>query len=91
MKRFGRRRFLIVTSALLAWPPAWAQNRLRRIGCLFGGSPKTHSQALDAFRLGLKEHGWVEGDNVSLEMFWAKARWIASHRLLWTSSDQSLT
>jgi putative tryptophan/tyrosine transport system substrate-binding protein len=74
MTRFGRRGFLVATCALLVSPLARTQDRLRRVGCLFGGSPKTHSRALDAFRLGLKEHGWVEGHNVSLEMFWAEGR-----------------
>ncbi len=54
--------------------PARAQERVRRIGCLFGGSPKTHGAALAAFLAGLREYGWAEGRNVTLEPRWAEGR-----------------
>jgi putative tryptophan/tyrosine transport system substrate-binding protein len=74
MRQFLRRQFLIAASALLASQFAQTQDRLRRIGCLFGGSPKTHTRALDAFRLALKEYGWVEDRNVAFELRWAESK-----------------
>ena len=55
-------------------PRCFAQSApsVRRIGWLTGGSPKSHARALAAFRDGLKEHGWVEGRNVVLELRWAE-------------------
>jgi putative ABC transport system substrate-binding protein len=48
------------------------QPKLRRIGWLTGGSPKSHAKVLAAFREGLREHGWVEGRNIALELRWAE-------------------
>ena len=74
MRHIRRRQFLIATSAFVASPFAESQEKLRLIGCLFGGSPGTHSRALDAFRTGLAEHGWIEGRTVTLELRWAEGR-----------------
>jgi putative ABC transport system substrate-binding protein len=67
----ARRRLLAGLAAALALP-ARAQPRLRRIGWLTGGSPKSHAKVLSAFREGLREHGWVEGKNITLELRWAE-------------------
>lgn len=48
--------------------------KLRRIGWLTGGSPKSHVRLLEAFREGLREHGWVEGRNLALELRWAEGK-----------------
>ena len=69
-----RRTFLVAASALLASPLARSQERQRRIGCLFGGSPRTHARVMEAFRQGLGELGWTVGRNVALEMHWAEGR-----------------
>ena len=73
-----RRSFLsIVASSLLAAPlAATAQpqaGKVYRIGFLGNGNPTTTSSdpALDTFRQGLRELGWVEGRNVSIEPRWA--------------------
>lgn len=47
---------------------------MRRIAWLTGGSPKSHARLLDAFRAGLKEHGWVEGKNLAIEFRWAEGK-----------------
>jgi len=46
---------------------AWAQQPIKipRIGWLTGGSPGSYR--LDAFRLGLRELGYVEGKNIAIE------------------------
>ena len=68
-----RRAFLVAASALIAARArAQASSKLRRIGWLTGGSPKSHAKLLDAFRDALREHGWVEGRNIALEVRWAE-------------------
>ena len=51
-----------------------AQGRVRRIGWLTGGSPKSHARPLEAFRAGLREHGWIEGQNIAIELRWAEGK-----------------
>ena len=69
-----RRQLLVAAVALAAVPSVRPQERARRIGCLFGGSSGTHNHALDAFRGGLAEHGWIEGRNVTVEPRFAEGR-----------------
>ncbi len=74
MKRRERRRFLIAAGALLAAPFARAQapEKMHRVAWLTGGSPKSDARFLEAFRDGLKERGWIEGRNFTLELRWAE-------------------
>lgn len=66
----SRRRLLAL---LLCAPlPSFAQAKPRRVGWLTAGSPKSHARVLEAFRDGLRQHGWVEGRNVTLELRWAQ-------------------
>ena len=67
-----RRAFLAAALALPLAARAQSSPKIRRIGWLTGGSPKSHAQALTAFREGLREHGWVEGRNIALELRWAE-------------------
>ena len=59
--------FLIVAALALAEPPAGAQQltKIPRIGFLGGGKPDT--PLLQPFRQGLRELGYVEGQNIILE------------------------
>jgi putative ABC transport system substrate-binding protein len=67
-----RRRLLAL---LLCLPlPALGQPTLRRVGWLTGGSPKSHAKLLQVFREGMREHGWVEGKNLVLELRWAEGK-----------------
>jgi len=47
---------------------------VRRIGYLAGGSAKVNVTYLDAFRQGLRELGWVEGQNIVVEYRHAEGR-----------------
>jgi len=41
--------------------------KVSRIGYVDGGSPSTNAARIDAFRQGLREHGYVEGKNIVVE------------------------
>ncbi len=66
----------MVTSGLLAVPlrvRAQQAGRVYRIGFLWD-SPTVWPHALEGFRRGLRELGWVEGKNVAIEYRWAEGR-----------------
>jgi putative ABC transport system substrate-binding protein len=64
----GRRQFLATLGGAVAWPlAAWAQQAaMPLIGLLDPRSPDAMGDRLRAFRLGLKDVGYVEGENVTV-------------------------
>ena len=48
-----------------------AQDRSDNIGVLLAGGPANNVRNLDAFREGLRSHGWAEGNNVSITPVYA--------------------
>jgi predicted ATPase len=67
---------IIVTVFLLATPlAAGAQpaGKVLRVGVLANGSAAT-SPPVDAFRQGLRDFGYIEGQNIALEIRWAEGR-----------------
>lgn len=50
----------------------WGQQKVPRIGYLSGGSASSGSPRLDAFRQGLRELGYVEGQNIAIEYRYAE-------------------
>ena len=60
-------------AAALAWPIAAhpQHNQMRVIGWLSGAAAAGYVPFLAAFREGLKEAGYVEGQNVAIEYRWA--------------------
>src|SRR5499433_1024765 len=76
-----RREFItLLGGAVATWPlNARAQqpaSTVRRIGFLLPGGAHTTAVRgqLDAFRQGLKEYGWVEGQNISVEYRFAEGK-----------------
>jgi hypothetical protein len=53
---------------------SFAQSQLRRVAWLGIGSGDKSSPYVDSLRIGLNEHGWVEGRNLSLSLYWARGR-----------------
>jgi|SRR6516165_9910180 len=76
-----RRAFItLLGGAAAAWPFAaraqQAASTVRRIGLLLPGNARTTAVRgqLEAFRQGLKEYGWVEGQNIIVEYRFAEGR-----------------
>src|SRR5271165_637788 len=73
-----RREFLGVIggAAAVAWPLATRaqQPALPVIGYLHSGSPGPFAHQVAAFKQGLSETGYVEGQNVTVEYRWAEGQ-----------------
>jgi putative ABC transport system substrate-binding protein len=76
-----RREFItLLGGAAAAWPLAaraqQAASTVRRIGFLLPGGPRTTvvRGQLEAFHQGLKEYGWIEGQNISVEYRFAEGK-----------------
>jgi putative ABC transport system substrate-binding protein len=70
-----RRTFLGAVIAVVGTAPraAMAQpQKSRRVGFLGNGSPTGPSSQGEAFRRNLRELGWIEGQNVTIEYRWAE-------------------
>ena len=66
-----RREFIALLISATAWPLATsAQERVPVIGFLNNATPETYAPFVAAFRKGLGQAGYSEGQNVAIEYRW---------------------
>jgi putative tryptophan/tyrosine transport system substrate-binding protein len=65
------RRALIAILTAIAWTALPAAGQIPKVGYIATASPESTKHLLDAFRAGMRERGYVEGQNVVMEYRWA--------------------
>ena len=73
-----RRTFVGAVAGALLIPPlaveAQQPGKVPRIGYLVQNSPEMSQRTFAAFREGLREHGWVEGQTIVVETRYAEGK-----------------
>jgi putative tryptophan/tyrosine transport system substrate-binding protein len=72
-----RREFIVALGGATVWPLAARaqQAAMPVVGFVHGGWPETHARRAAAFRKGLNETGYVEGQNVTIEYHWLEGQY----------------
>jgi putative tryptophan/tyrosine transport system substrate-binding protein len=74
---YRRREFIALIGAAATWPLAARaqQPTMPVIGFLSSAAPQSYAHVVAAFRQGLKEVGYVEGQNITIESLWADGQY----------------
>ena len=85
--RLKRREFITLLGGTAAWPlPAGAQQPAMPVVALVNGrSPEASVGMARAFRKGLNEAGYVEGQNVTVEYHWLDGQYDRAARAATTT------
>jgi putative tryptophan/tyrosine transport system substrate-binding protein len=72
-----RREVIALVGGAAAWPVSLRaqQTAMPVIGFLGAANPTGYSAQLAALRLGLQEHGYIEGRNIAIEYRWAEGKY----------------
>ena len=72
-----RREFITLLGGATAWPLAAVaqQSALPAVAFVRDGSPEANARYVAAFRKGLNESGYVEGQNVTVEYHWLEGQY----------------
>jgi len=74
----SRRRFVVTTAAALIASPlaveAQPGGKMPRVGFVEAGARSANQHFVDAFRAGLRELGYIDGQNISVDERWADGR-----------------
>src|SRR5262245_20389780 len=71
-----RRQFITLLSGAATWPvAARVQQTKPMVGFVSGGSPGPFAYLVRAFRQGLNETGYIEGQNLAIEYRWAEGQY----------------
>jgi putative ABC transport system substrate-binding protein len=72
-----RREFIFTLGSATAWPLAARAQQTGRpvVGFLHSGSPEPYAHRVAAFRQGLSEAGFIEGQNLAIEQRWAEGQY----------------
>jgi putative tryptophan/tyrosine transport system substrate-binding protein len=73
----GRRQFISALASATAWPLAGRAQEPSKpvIGFISAGSSDTSARFAAAFRKGLNESGYIEGQNVTVEYHWLEGQY----------------
>ena len=80
-----RRDFVkVIAGSAATWPLAVhaQQPALRVVGFVRDGSPEANARYVAAFRKGLNESGYVEGQNITVEYHWLEGQYDRLSTLL---------